>query len=107
MSDLTKPIARAGEQIYCSIHRERSGVDSGTINPACRVFAVEELCDQDQKDIVSAVLMLAQMVFENTRKKNRTCDHWLERAVKSYHENDSEDTTERENDIEDERRWGE
>lgn len=90
MSDLTKPIARAGEQIYCSIHRERSGVDSGTINPACRVFAVEELCDQDQKDIVSAVVMLAQMVFENTRKKNRACDHLLERAVKSYHDEDQE-----------------
>lgn len=84
MSDLTQPIARSGEPIYASIHRERSGIDAGTICPGVRVFAVNELCDGDQRDIVTAALMLLEMVLDNTTPTNHAGRHLLDRVVAKF-----------------------
>jgi hypothetical protein len=81
---LAEPIARTGEPIYASIQRERSGVDSGVISPRARIMAVEELCDEDQKDIVSASLILLEMVLDNTKPTNHSCRHLLDRVVKKF-----------------------
>jgi len=82
MTDLTKPIARAGEQQFAVICRQRSGVDSGTICPSARVFEIEELCDPDQKDIVSAVLILADMCISRCKSENRKhVGHLFERVA--------------------------
>lgn len=83
--DLTKPIARAGEQIYASIQRERSGIDSGKISPSVRVFAVAALSPGDQGDMVSAALLLLEMVLDYTSEKSQNDNkHLLKRIVKRF-----------------------
>lgn len=84
MDDLTKPIARAGEPIYASIHRERSGIDSGTISLGVRVAAVNELRDGDQRDIVRAALVLLDIVLNETKPINHAGRHILARCVAKF-----------------------
>lgn len=82
LDKLTMPIVRTGEQQFAVICRERSGVESGTICPTARVFEIEELCDQDQKDIVSSALILADMCISRCRTENRKhLDHLFDRIA--------------------------
>jgi hypothetical protein len=50
---LTDPIARSGEQIYATILRNRSGQDAGRIDYGARVFAIQDLCEGEQMDMIA------------------------------------------------------
>lgn len=68
---LQRPLARSGEQQFAVICRQRSGIDSGNICPVSRPQFIEELCDADQQDIVSSVLILAETCIRACKMKNR------------------------------------
>jgi len=68
-TDLTKPIARMGEPIYASIIRNRSGMDSGSIDMGVRVLEIEELCDADKQAICNTAFALYESVCRHTGKK--------------------------------------
>ena len=66
---LCVPIARTGEQIFASIIRNRSGMDSGCIDYACRTIAIEELYEGEKQDIADTAFALYQSVCRASGKK--------------------------------------
>lgn len=70
--DLTRPIARSGEQQFAAIMRNRSGMDAGNIDYGLRVFAVENLGDGEKQDICDTAFALYQNIcqYAGLRAKN-------------------------------------
>jgi len=54
--DYTLPIARAGEQQFAAIVRQRSGMDAGCIDMAVR--DISHLSDADKRDAVESAYSL-------------------------------------------------
>ena len=67
--DLRQPIARAGEPIYASIVRNRSGIDAGCIDYGCRMDAISALCDGDKQDIVDIAHALYETICRTCGKR--------------------------------------
>lgn len=65
--DYTAPIARAGEQQFAAIVRNRSGIGAGEIDFGAR--SINDLCDGDQQDAVDAVFMVYLKWCEETGKR--------------------------------------
>jgi len=75
---LTHPLARSGEQQFAVICRQRSGIDSGNITEVTRQFQIEELCNQDQKDIALSSINLAITVLRHCKTENKSdLMHWV------------------------------
>ena len=69
-TDYTTPIARAGEQQFACILRNRSGIDSGRIDFGARF--IDELCETDQRDAVNmAYAVYAKWRDETGFRANR------------------------------------
>lgn len=66
---LCAPIAKTGEQIFASIIRNRSGMDSGCIDYGCRTAAIVGLCDGEKQDITNTAFALYQSVCRASGKK--------------------------------------
>ena len=69
---LTHPLARSGEQQFAVLCRQRSGIDSGNITEVTRPFQIEELCNQDQKDIALSSINLAITVLGHCKTENKS-----------------------------------
>lgn len=75
---LTHPLARSGEQQFAVLCRQRSGIDSGNITEVTRPFQIEELCNQDQKDIALSSINLAITVLRHCKTENKSdLMHWV------------------------------
>lgn len=75
---LTHPLARSGEQQFAVLCRQRSGIDSGNITEVTRPFQIEELCNQDQKDIALSSINLAITVLGHCKTENKSdLMHWV------------------------------
>lgn len=72
--DLTEPIAKSGEQIYATILRNRSGMDAGCIDYGARVFAIRDLCEGEQRDIIATGYALYSNIM-------RYCDKVKSRKI--------------------------
>ena len=66
-ADYTRPIARTGEQQFACILRNRSGMDSGSIDFGARF--IDELCPADQQDAVNAAYAVYEKWCRETGKK--------------------------------------
>jgi hypothetical protein len=64
--DFVAPIARAGEQQFACILRNRSGFDAGNIDFGAR--DVRSLCESEQQDVVSMAYSLYLLYREQTGK---------------------------------------
>lgn len=80
---LVHPIARAGEQQFACICRQRSGIDSGNITEVTRPFHIEKLCDADQRDAALSALNLAITVLKHCKRDNiKDLTHWVDLIAK-------------------------
>lgn len=64
--DYTLPIARAGEQQFACIMRERSGESAGCIDMGVRDSTI--LCDAEQQEIVDTAFAVYECFCDQTGK---------------------------------------
>ena len=67
--DYTSPIARAGEEQYACIHRERSGVSAGDVSGT--TVDISGFRDYAQQEIVDAAFIVYERFCKQTGKRSK------------------------------------